>query len=356
MPADTEILADIETPALLLDLGAVERNIGRMAAFFAGRPCRLRPHVKTHKLPLIAKMQMEAGALGVTCATLKEAEAMADAGLPSILIANQIVTSGGIARLAELARRTEVIVAVDDLGNARAISKRAREADAVVNVLVEVNVGLNRCGVPPGLPSVELAQRIGGLPHLVFRGVMGYEGGLFIADADEKIARCRQANERLTQTAELARKNGIPVEIVSAGGSNTYQITGSHPGITEVQPGSYVTMDIHNRELGVDFEQAVYVLCTVVSAPEAGRVVTDAGLKAVSLDAGMPRITDDGVELFRLNEEHGHVRLTEGKKLAIGDTLRIIPSHGCTTIPLHASYVLMRNDRIEAIAPIQGRR
>lgn len=347
---------EVDTPALLLDMGAVERNISRMAQFFADKECKLRPHVKTHKLPVIAHQQVKAGAVGITCAKLSEAEAFLHSGIWSVLIANQIVTPEKIRKMVSLAQYGDLIVAVDDFDNVRAISDAAGSIGDLMSVIVEVNVGINRCGVLPGQPTLDFVRRILDLDNIVFRGLMGYEGGLFIQDSREKMSKCGNSNQALAETRYLLEENGIPVEICSAGGSNTFTQTGICPGITDVQVGSYVTMDTHNREYGVNFEQAVYVLSTVISRPEQGRAVVDAGRKSISLDCGLPAIDADGLSLYALNEEHGLVTVEESAKdLRIGDKLLLIPSHGCTTIPFYDEYVVVRDDCVESIASIPSR-
>ena len=348
--------ANVDTPALLLDIEAVEENVARMAALFKGRPCALRPHVKTHKLPLIAHKQIAAGGNGITCAKISEAQIFLEHGIGDILIANQIVGPVKISRLANLARHGRLTVAVDNEQNAKDLSAGAVTAGSRINVLVEINVGLGRCGVAPGEPALTLAQAIRGLDGIEFKGVMGYEGGMFIKDRQEKEERCREANRALVDTRDLLVANGIPVEVVSAGGSNTYGLTGFYPGITEIQVGSYVTMDLHNAEYGLDFRQTLSVLATVISRPELGRAVIDAGLKALSADAGLPRCLTPGVHLTKLNEEHGHLIMEDrGISLKVGDKIELVPSHGCTTIPLHDRYVLVRNGVVESVAPIAAR-
>lgn len=347
---------EIETPALILDMGAAERNITKMATFFQGKDCKLRPHIKTHKLPLLAHKQIDAGAIGITCAKIDEADLFLQSGIKSVLIANEIVSAAKIRRLVNLAKYGELIVCVDDFENAATISEAASSVGVKMNVLVEINAGINRCGVAPGVPTLEFVRRISSLNSICFRGLMGYEGGLFIDDPVEKAQVCRESNARLVDTAELVRADGFPVEIVTAGGTNTCWKTGTYPGITDIQVGSYVTMDTHNRKYGIDFEQAISILATVVSRPEEGRAVTDAGKKALSVDAGLPEVVQPGVILSNLNEEHGHVRIEEaGSKLRIGDKLEIIPSHGCTTIPLYDRYYVIRNDYVESIAEIRCR-
>ncbi len=347
---------EIETPALLLYMDAVERNINKMANFFADKECKLRPHVKTHKLPLIAHKQIEAGAVGITCAKLSEAKIFLESGIKNILIANEVVGRTKIQKLVHLAVYGDIIVCIDNLQNAKEISEAAEAIGRKMNVLVEVDVGLNRCGVKPGKLALEFVQQITKLEPLVFRGLMGYEGGLFIKDLEEKKRKCLESNRLLVETKELIQENGIPVEITTAGGSNTFNLTGLYPGITDIQVGSYVTMDAHNRDYGLDFEQAITVLTTIISRPEKGRAVTDAGKKSLSTDEGMPICMDAGITLFKLNEEHGHLKFDNPDfDLKVGDKIEIIPSHGCTTIPLFDRYLIIRNDHVESIAEIYAR-
>lgn len=348
--------SEIDTPALLLDMDAVEANIRRMADWFADKECHLRPHTKTHKLPLIAHKQIEAGAIGVTCSRLSEAKIFFEHGIKDVLIAYEIVGEQKIRRLVHLTRYGHLIVAVDDLENARQISEAAGAAGVKVDVVVDVDVGLNRCAVKPGRPALKLTQSIDRLPHLHFRGLMGYEGGMYIKDEAEKIRQCEQANRALVQTKELIEKNGFPVEIVSAGGSNTYYLTGVYPGITDIQVGSYVTMDLNNREHGLDFAQAVTVLATVISRPEPDRVIVDAGRMSLSLDFGPPACLEAGLSFLALHEHHGLWTITDSQRpWRVGDKVEFIPSHGCTTIPRHDRYLLLRQDCVESVAEIAAR-
>ena len=344
---------EIDTPALLLDMNAAERNINKMARFFADKKCKLRPHVKTHKLPLIGQMQIAAGAIGITCATLDEAEAFVKAGIKEVLIANQIIGKEKIKKLLNLAAQSNLIVCVDDYTNAENISNEARDSGIKISVLVEVNVGLNRGGVLPGSDTLNFVKRISKLININFVGLMGYEGGLFIKDPEEKKKRCAHSNEMLAETSKLVEKNGFNIQIVSAGGTNTYYQTGIFPGITEIQPGSYVTMDEHNRLFGSDFEQALTVLTTVISKPERNRIIVDAGRKSISIDEGLPVTLDRLIKITKLSEEHGHLEMSDKDiTLAIGDKLQLIPGHGCTTIPLYSNYALIRNGIVENNAEI----
>lgn len=347
---------EVDTPALLLHMDVAERNIATMANFFSDKSCKLRPHIKTHKLPLIAHKQVAAGAIGITCAKLGEAKIFLESGIENILIANEIVGNEKIQRLINLSNYGNLIVCVDYFENARNISEAARKIGRKINVLVEVNVGLNRCGVKPGKPALEFVRKITELKNLVFRGLMGYEGGLFINDMEAKKKKCLECNKLLVETKDLIESNDFPVEIVTAGGSNTFNLTGLYPGITDIQVGSYVTMDSHNKYYGLDFEQAVTVLTTVISRPEKERAVTDAGMKSLSTDEGLPICKESGITISKLNEEHGHLKIENpDHDLSVGDKIELIPSHGCTTIPLYDRYIIIRNDHVESVAEIYAR-
>ena len=348
--------SEIDIPALLLYIDVAEENIRRMADYFKDKECKLRPHMKTHKLPLIAKKQLEAGAIGITCAKLGEAQVFLDSGIEKILIANEVAGQTKIKRLVELSRNRDLIVCVDNYENARQISEVASNIGNTVNALVEINVGLDRCGVAPGKPALELVQKISKLKKIAFRGLMGYEGGVFTKDPEEKAKKCRDSNRLLVETRGLVEKNGFPVDFASAGGSNTYLLTGNCPGITDVQVGSYVTMDDHCREYGLNFGQAVTVMATVLSRPDKTRAVMDAGKKSLSTDEGLPRCIDTDLSLFKLNEEHGHLRINHpDRTISAGDQVEIVPRHGCTTIPLFDRYFIIRNEHVEEVVEMHAR-
>jgi D-serine deaminase-like pyridoxal phosphate-dependent protein len=262
-------VAEIDTPALLLDLDIMEQNIARMAEAFRGIKAKLRPHVKTHKTPIIAHRQLAAGAIGVTCAKLGEAEVMVEGGIRDILIANQIVGSRKITRLVNLARHADLIVAVDDPQNVAELSQAAQAAGVSLRVLIEVNIGMHRCGVEPGEPALALAQEVDRSAGLIFSGLMGYEGHLvFVSDLAERKERVYRDLQILLDTVSFLESKGLAVEIVSSGGTGTAMLTGALPGITEIQAGSYVFMDGRYRTIeGVEFDCALTLLTTVVSRP-----------------------------------------------------------------------------------------
>lgn len=349
---------DIPTPALLVDLDAMEDNIEQMARYFASRKAKLRPHAKTHKSPFLAWKQLEAGAIGITCAKLSEAEVLIQGGIQDILLANQVTHPSKIRRLTGLARHSRIIVACDSLENARDLAEAAQAAGAPLNVLIEVDVGLGRSGLRTTDDVIELARYIQGSPSLKFKGIMGYEGHcVFIKDFAARKAQGEKSNARLVAFRDALIQAGIPVDIVSAGGTGTYNIAGDFPGITEVQAGSYLFMDSRYLELDLGFKSALTVLATVVSRPEPHIAVLDAGKKAITEEFGLPQVTNlPGAELIRLSEEHGVLKLApEAQGLKVNDQVQLIPSHGCTTINLHDRYYGIRKGDPEITWPVAAR-
>lgn len=341
---------ELPTPALLLDLDLAEKNINRLAERFRDRACQLRPHAKTHKLPYIAHYQVKAGAIGITCAKLEDAIGFIHSGIENVLIAHQIVDPNKIRMAVGLLELADLTLCVDSEENAKTISQIAEQHGVRQPVLVEVDIGLGRSGVAPGRQALDFFRRAEKLPGIRIDGLMGYEGALFNMPDDEKEMECRRRLERLVATRVLLEENSIDVRVVSSGGSNTLDLTGLMPNVTDIQPGSYVTMDTWNVRHGMPFEQAVSVLTTVVSRPRAGFAVTDAGLKALSVDHGFPEIIcPSGLSIESLNEEHGRILLDEtAEKLKVGDRIEFAPSHGCTTIPLFDHYWAIRRERVVA--------
>jgi len=349
--------AEIPTPALLLDVAALDRNISRMAAFFAAGPCRLRPHFKAHKTPQIARRQLAAGSCsGLTCATVSEAEVAAEF-CDDLLLANEIVSTEKCDRVAALARRVKVTVAVDSLAGLEAVSRAARAANVTVGVVVDVNVGQGRCGVEPGEAALALARRVVESGGVTLRGVMGYEGHLQpIRDRSDRESRTRQAMQGLVSTAHLLRGSGLPCEVVSAGGTGTYDISGRIAGVTEIQAGSYALMDTDYSGVGVPFEPAFSVLGTIVSRPAPDRCVADCGHKAASKDHGYPVVKGiDGATVTALNDEHATMTLPPGSKVAVGDLVELLPSHTDPTINLHDAFYVVDGDLVIDVWSIAAR-
>jgi len=346
-------LYDLDTPSLIIDIGIAKKNIKTMADYFKDRPCQVRPHTKTHKLPYIAHLQMEAGAMGVTCARLSEAQIFMQHGIKDILLANQVVGKAKIQKLVGISQMGDVTICLDSLGNAREISEIAGQAGQKINVLVEVDVGLKRCGLEPGNAVLDFTKEILFLPNLNFRGLIGYEGSVSIDDDIEKLAKVKESNSKLADSKKLLVQDGIEVMWTSAGGSNTYEITGNNPEISDVQVGSYVTMDLYNTKHGQKFDQALYVLTTVISkTPKTA--VTDAGQKSISYDLGMPEIYGrEDAEIYALNEEHG--RLNHNGTLKVGEKLLTVPWHGCTTVGMYDWVALINNKTVIDILPVVAR-
>ena len=352
---------ELDTPALLIDLDKMEANIQTMADYFATVNANLRPHVKTHKTPIIAHKQIAAGAIGVTCAKLGEAEAVIHSGIRDVLIANQIVGTQKIARLVNLAKHSDIMVAVDNAQNIQDISEAASAKNVTIRILVEVNIGMNRCGVEPREPALTLAQQVTKCPNLKFEGLMGYEGHLVTKNGKyyrENATRLAMLN--LFSSADLLMNNGIEVSILSGGGTGTFDITGSIPEITEIQAGSYVLMDSTYRSVqgvGEKFDCALSVLSTVVSRPAQDRIIVDTGMKVLTKEFGIPQPIDyPELEMVGLSEEHGKMQVSNGDiSLKPGDKLEILPTHCCTTVNLYDKYYGIRDDIVESVWYITAR-
>ncbi|NJD04733.1 MAG: DSD1 family PLP-dependent enzyme [Ruminiclostridium sp.] len=341
---------DIETPALVVDYLKLKSNIEKMASFMKSVNCSLRPHFKTHKCPVIANLQIDAGAIGITCAKTGEAEILAASGIKDILVANQVVEPSKIRRIAAIAKYCNIIVAVDDLKNVGDLSAAAQELSADIGVVIEADIGMGRCGVRNVNEALELAERIIKSPGLSFKGLMGYEGHcVFIKDFEERRKKTLEANEKLICYKEFLESKGLIIEIVTGGGTGTFNITSRFPGYTEIQAGSYVFMDSkYNSIEGVEFENAAFIISTVVSRPERELAVIDTGMKCMTGEFGIPQVIGTkGATLKALAEEHGMVQIDEeNSNLNIGDRVKILPSHICTTVNLHDRYYVKYNDYI----------
>jgi D-serine deaminase-like pyridoxal phosphate-dependent protein len=351
-------LSEIDTPALLIHHEKLMRNIQQMANFCAAGPVKLRPHSKTHKCVPIAQRQLEAGAIGITCAKLGEAEALAAGGIQDILIANQIIGPIKIARLAQLAKHCNLMVAVDAPSNIRELSAAATAARVTIGCLVEVNIGMNRCGVEPGEPALALARQIAASPGLQFMGIQAYEGHLVnLTPFEERRARTLTDMQKAIDTKTFIEAAGLAVPIVSGGGTGTYSITGRMEGMTELQAGSYATMDAKYQSIGgADFENALSVLVTVISRPTPDVAVIDAGLKAMTTEFGLPTVEVEGAKLLYCSEEHAKISLSgAARDLRIGDKITLVPSHGCTTINLHDQLYVTEDERLRDIWQVVGR-
>jgi D-serine deaminase-like pyridoxal phosphate-dependent protein len=357
-------LAEIDTPALLLDLDKFERNMDRLNQSIAGIRVRVRPHAKSHKTPEIALRQMARGAVGVCCQKVSEAEAMVNGGVHDVLIANEVVGAAKLARLAILARRVRISVCADDAGNVAELEQAAATAQATLNVLVEVNVGANRCGVEPGEPVLQLARAIAASPHLRFGGLHAYHGAAQHVRAHaDRVRAIDQAVNAIRLTVALLKENGLHAEVITGAGTGTYLCEAASEVYNEIQPGSYIFMDAdYGRNLDQrgkpmsEFEHSLTILTTVMSHTTTERAVVDAGLKAHSVDSGMPLVLGrPGIEYIKASDEHGVLRLDAGSKVSVGEKLRLIPGHCDPTVNLYDWMVCLRGDRVESVWPISAR-
>jgi D-serine deaminase-like pyridoxal phosphate-dependent protein len=347
-------LSDLDSPQLLIDLDGVDSNLRRM--FEAGKKhgVSVRVHFKSLKCSGLARYIAERGGHGFLCAKLNEAEVLADAGLTDILIANQIVGPIKLRRLAELARRTSVRVCVDDPGNVTALAGAAAEGGVTIGVFIEVNIGMNRCGVEPREPALGLAKHIGKFRSLRFDGLQGYDGHLqMMPDADERARRCREGLAKLIGTRRLVEAAGIPVRVVTGGGTGTWEFVATYPGMTEIQPGSFVLMDAIYHQVRPEFGCTLSILTTVISR-KPGQYVLDAGSKAISKDFGNPTVKGrPSDKVLKLAEEHTIVA-SEDAAVSVGDRFEVFPAHCCATMNLHRTCIGVRNMRVEAVWPIEA--
>lgn len=355
-----ERLEQVDTPALVLDLDAFERNLERMRAALEGARVRLRPHAKTHKCPEIARRQIERGALGVCCQKVAEAEAMVDGGIADVLVSNEVVGAAKIERLAALARRARIGVCVDAAANLRALQAAAQAARASLDVYVEIDVGAERCGVAPGEPALALAREAARCPSLRFAGLQAYHGAAqHLRASAERRAAIARAAQAARHTRRLIEDAGIACPVVTGGGSGSFAYEIESGAYDEIQPGSYVFMDADYARNDWDaplprFEHALFVLATVMSRPTPRRAVLDAGLKASSVDSGMPTVWQrPGLRYTLASDEHGWL---EGPDLpSLGEKLLLVPGHCDPTVNLYDWYVCVRAGRVEALWPITAR-
>jgi D-serine deaminase-like pyridoxal phosphate-dependent protein len=320
----------------------------------ADRPLDLRIHFKSLKCGSLARYLASKGETKFLCAKLNEAEVLAGAGIKDILVANQIIGPRKLARLCELAKRVKVRVCVDDAGNVAEMGKAAREAGIVLEVLIEVDVGMNRCGVLPGDPALALAREIAKQPSLRLVGLQGYDGHLqLLPDKVEQRKRCLDSMESLIGTRRLLEANGFPIEVVTGAGTGTSGIVGRYEGVTEIQPGSFLLMDAAYHAARPEFACSLSILSTVVSR-RPGRYILDAGSKAISKDFGSPQIKgrpqDD---VSKLAEEHALVDSADDS-VKIGDRVEVIPAHCCATMNLHRMCVPVRRGKVEGSWPIEA--
>jgi D-serine deaminase-like pyridoxal phosphate-dependent protein len=347
--------ADLPTPALLLDLTALERNIAAMAAWTQDHGVAIRPHTKVHKSPEIARRQLAAGAIGLTAATVYEADAMLAAGPPEILIANEVVDPGHLRRLPGIARQTALIVAVDDVRNARQLSAAATAGGVQLGVLVDIDVGMGRCGIRTVPAAVALADEVAALPGLALRGVMGYEGHVVLEpDPQVRAARAAAAMDQLAGTADAITGAGHEVTIVSAGGTNTHDMTGLHPAVTELQAGTYAVMDAGYAPLAGRFTPVLSVAARVVSHQD-GTVVVNCGTKSIAVEVSPPAVPASAGTVREVHEEHMLIDAARGWAPEPGELVQVAVGYAGGTVNLHDGYYVVDGDRVVDVWPVVAR-
>ncbi|MDQ0136528.1 3-hydroxy-D-aspartate aldolase [Neorhizobium galegae] len=356
---------DIQTPALIIDLDAFERNVERMKAYAEAMGVRLRPHAKTHKSADVALYQMaNGGAVGICCQKVSEAEALVRGGVTDVLIANEVADPRKIDRLARLAKSAHVTVCVDDPTIVSTLSEAAGRHGVTLDVLVEIDCGARRCGVLPGVPAVELAKTVATAPNLVFAGIQAYHGSAqHIYDPAERRAAIDKAVGMARGTTDLLRDAGLEPKIITGAGTGTHNLEGASGLYNEIQPGSYIFMDADyarvrategNGTVG-GFEHALLVLTSIMSKPAFGRAICDAGLKAHSIDSGLPTIFErPDLKFVSASDEHGKIE-DPRDTLKLNDRLRLVPGHCDPTCNLYDWYVCVRNGRVEALWPVTAR-
>jgi len=359
------ILDDVDTPALVIDLDAFERNLRRLPERISGSGVKMRPHAKTHKCPVIALKQMELGAVGVCVQKVSEAEAMVYGGVKDVLVTNEIVGRQKLQRLMSLAHSARIGVCADDAGQVRALDAAAGDAGITLPVYVEVNMGGNRCGVEPGEPALDLARHVAEAPHLAFAGLQAYHGSAqHLRGWDERRQAIAQAADKSGRTRDLLARHGIDCPNVTGAGTGTFEFESASGVYSELQCGSYIFMDAdYGRNLDRDgaptkaFEPSLFVWATVMSRPAEDRAIVDAGLKALAFDSGPPTLWDEPAATYeRASDEHGRLGISGAtNRLQIGDKIRLIPGHCDPTVNLYDWYVGIRGNRVEQLWPITAR-
>jgi D-serine deaminase-like pyridoxal phosphate-dependent protein len=349
----------LPTPCAVVDVAACDRNIAR-AASYVTEGTRLRPHFKAHKCSTLLARQFAAGGCsGVTCATAIEAEVLATCGFEDILVANQVVAGPALAALSHAAEASAITVAVDDLEHVRVLEAQARHSGVRFGILIEVDVGLHRSGLAPGSEGLQaIAEAVSRTGELTLRGLQGYEGqAVLLASRAARREHVWRAAEILTAERDRLLAAGHACPVISGGGTGTLDLAVEAGALTEIQAGSYVLMDSHYSRLDLPFEQALFVLSTVISRPRPEMAIIDAGLKATTTEYGLAQVVGNGLELTRLSDEHGWVKVSGDASARIGDTLTLIPSHVDPCLNLH-DVLFARVDGASMFDewPIDGRR
>ena len=352
-------LAEVDTPALLLDLDAFESNLQTLQRSVVGKGVRVRAHAKTHKCPEIGKRQIAAGAIGLCCQKVSEAEALVAGGIEDVLVSNEVVGASKLARLAELSRHARLGVCVD---NPQALGE-LRASGAKLDVYVEIEVGMGRCGIPPGEPAASLAKQVGSSGNLRFAGLQAYHGrAQHMRSIAERRGAIESASRKVSETKQLLEKIGVACPIVTGAGSGTFMLEVESGAWNEIQPGSYIFMDADyaRNEWAAPlprFEHSLFVLTTAMSRPSDSLAIVDAGLKASSVDSGMPGVWQrPGVAYTKASDEHGWLQAEAGVQApALGEKILLVPGHCDPTVNLYDWYVCVRKGVVEALWPITAR-
>lgn len=347
-------IGELLTPCLLLDPSIATANIVTMADAMRALPSTIRPHFKAHKSTELARRQVEAGARGLSAATVWEAAVLAGAGFDDIFVVNTLAEPGKIGGVARLARERRMLLAVDDLPYTEALSAAAVREGAVVGAVIEVNTGMDRAGVDSAAAAVRLARRITRLPGLRLEGITGYEGHCALEpDPDRRRAAQERAMDLFLDVARSIEDAGIECALRSAGGTSTWRLTAGRAGITEIQAGSYVLMDRFHGRMAPEFTPALSVLSTVVSA-SGGRIVLDAGSKSVDMDEERV-LGEQGLPIMRIDEEHAIASAPEAAGVRLGDKVRIVPGYSPSTLNVHDVYHVVENGAVVDIWPVLPR-
>jgi D-serine deaminase-like pyridoxal phosphate-dependent protein len=343
---------ELITPALVLDVDAAQRNIDHMASELKriGR-ATIRPHYKTHKSPDLARRQLQAGAGGLSMATVWEAAILAAAGMDDLFVVNMVAHPDKVRVLAELARDHRVLVAVDEAANAAALSAAAVTAGSTLGIMVEVDTGMDRCGVDDAADCLAVARQVTEMPGLRFEGITGYEGHCTLTPDNElRHERQREAMKFFTGVADLLEADGIGCPIRSAGGISTWNWTAAYPGMTEIQAGTYVVMDNFHGRMVPGFEHSLTIQATVISR-QSGKIIVDAGNKSVADPADVTMVGHD-YKVFRFDEEHGIFDAAGGSPLRVGDPVALVPGYSPSTVNWYDAYHVVQEDVVVDIWPI----
>src|SRR5580692_11077601 len=343
---------ELITPALVLDIDAAQRNIDHMASELKQMgKATIRPHYKTHKSPDLARRQLQAGAGGLSMATVWEAAVLAAAGMDDLFVVKTVSQPAKLGLLAELARDHRILVAVDEAPNAAVLSAAAVRAGSTLGIMIEVDTGMDRCGVDTAQECLALARQVMELPGLRFEGITGYEGHCSLTfDSDLRHERQREAMAFFTGVADLLEANGIPCPIRSAGGIATWRWTAGYPGLTEIQAGTYVVMDNFHGKMVPHFEHSLTIQATVISR-QSGKVIVDAGNKSVA-DPADVTITGHDLPVVRFDEEHGIFDAAGGSPLRVGDPVALVPGYSPSTVNWYDAYHVVHEDIVVDIWPI----